>query len=303
MKIDFAIKDYIFNISTAEGKSPRTVEGYSYNLKRYAEFLNNKKIFDVEKIKDTDIDEYINELNGRYKGKSINKVKVSIRNFHKYMNFKYDIKNPSLNVTASKSEKRLPIYATVDEIEKLMSIFDDSIPLDLFKHALLETIYGLGLRVSECCDLKTSQVNLNDGFVKILGKGDKERIIPIPKNTANIMKNYFMNIRPIWLKKSSNDFFINRMGRKVYPEYVQNMLRQCIVEAGINKKLTPHKLRHSYATHLLQGGADLRVIQELLGHADISTTEIYTHVETERLKSTYLNAHPLAKAGGLKNGK
>lgn len=303
MKVDFAIKEYIFSLSTSEGKSRNTVSSYSIDLKYYLEYLNNRGITEVEKIKDTDIDDYIKTLNSEYKAKSINRKKVSIRNFHKFLNFKYDIKDPSINVSVTKGEKRLPIYATKQEIDKLMSIFNDEIPEDLFNHTILETIYGLGLRVSECCNLKTSQVNIDDGFVKIIGKGNKERVIPIPSSTLNIMKVYFMNVRPLWLKKSSNNFFINNKGRSIYSKYVEVMLKNSIIKADISKKLTPHKLRHSYATHLLEGGADLRVIQELLGHSDISTTEIYTHVESERLKNTYLQAHPLAKSGGLKNEK
>lgn len=303
MKIDSAIKDYIFSLSTNEGKAENTVESYNIDLNHYHDYLIQNNITEVEDIKDSDIDSFINLLNSKYKVRTINRMKVSIRNFHKYLNFKYNLLDPSVNVTVSKGEKRLPIYATKQEIDKLMSIFNDEDPEQLFNHALLETIYGLGLRVSECCDLKTNQVNLSDGFVKVLGKGNKERVVPIPTSTLRLMKEYFMNIRPIWLKKSSNSFFINKFGRKVYSEYVELMLRNSIIEAGISKKLTPHKLRHSYATHLLEGGADLRVIQELLGHSDISTTEIYTHVESERLKNSYLSAHPLAKSGGLKNEK
>ena len=175
MKIDFAIKDYIFTLSTSEGKAKLTVSAYSADLKYYLDFLNKKGIFEVEKIKDSDIDDYIKTLNSEYRAKSINRKKVAIRNFHKYLNFKYDLKDPSLNVTVSKGEKRLPIYATKNEIDKLMSIFNDEIPEDLFNHAILESIYGLGLRVSECCNLKTNQINIDDGFVKIIGKGNKER--------------------------------------------------------------------------------------------------------------------------------
>lgn len=303
MKIDFAIKDYIFSLSTSEGKASNTITAYKIDLKHYLQYLTDNKINDIEKINDEIIDDFFNELNKKYKVKTINRIKVSIRNFHKYLNFKYDLVDPSINVTVSKGESRLPIYATKNEIDKLMSIFNDDIPEELFNHAILETIYGLGLRVSECCNLKTNQVNIDDGFVKVLGKGNKERIVPIPSSTLNIMKRYFMNVRPLWINKSINNFYINKFGRKIYSEYVEKMLKNSIIEAKINKNLTPHKLRHSYATHLLDGGADLRVIQELLGHADISTTEIYTHVESERLKGTYMNAHPLAKAGGLKNEK
>ena len=301
MKIDFAIKDYIISLSTAEGRASNTIKSYTRDLNKYKSFLNENSIDDVGKIKDITIDDFINELNNSYSSASINRIKTSIRNFHRFLNFKYDLKDPTINLKVSRAQKRLPIYATVDEISKLMSLFDDEIPQDLLDHTILETIYGLGLRVSECCNLKTNQVNLNDKFVKVLGKGSKERIIPIPSKTNELMKRYYMNLRPMWLKKSTNNFFINKLGNKIYSEYVEKMLRNKSYEAGIKKHITPHKLRHSYATHLLEGGADLRVIQELLGHSDISTTEIYTHVETQRMKQSYLKNHPFADKKSLKD--
>lgn len=300
MKLEQALKDYIFTISVSEGKCKSTVDSYNRELKRYLAFIDSIGIENVEEIKDVDIDKYIENIQNNYQTKSTNHIKVSIRNFHRFLNFKYDFKDPSINVTVSKGEKRLPIYATTKEIEDIMSIFNDEDPIELFNHTLLETIYGLGLRISECCNLKTNQVNLDDGFVKVLGKGNKERVVPIPANTNKLMKEYFYNVRTVWSKKGVNNFFINRFGRVVGTEYVEKMLRNSIMTVGIKKHITPHKLRHSYATHLLEGGADLRTIQELLGHADISTTEIYTHVESARLKKSYLSAHPLAKSGGLK---
>ena len=300
MKIEQAIRDYIISLSTSKGMSDNTISSYSRDLNKYKEFLKEDGIEDTNRITEDHIFSFIEDLNKKYSTASINRIKTSIRSFHRFLNFKYDFKDPSLNISVSKGEKRLPIYATKKEIEQLMSVFNDEIPQDLFEHTILETIYGLGLRVSECCNLKTNQVNLNDGFVKILGKGNKERVIPIPDTTKKYMQAYASNVRNLWQKKSTNRFFINHLGKPIYSEYVEKMLRETNIKAGIRKHLTPHKLRHSYATHLLEGGADLRVIQELLGHSDISTTEIYTHVESERLKNTYLNAHPLAKENKLK---
>lgn len=300
MKLDQAIREYIISLSTAEGKAKNTVESYSRDLRQYSDYLKENNITDTSKIKEETIYSYIDDLNDRYASTSINRIKTTIRNFHRYLNFKYNLKDPSLNVATSKGKKRLPVYATKQEIEKLMSVFNDEDPQDLFDHTILETIYGLGLRVSECCDMRTSQVNLTDGFVKILGKGNKERLIPIPDKTKKLMHMYFANVRTLWQKKNTNRFFINHFGKPIYSEYVENLIRNKAYEAGIKKPLTPHKLRHSYATHLLEGGADLRVIQELLGHSDISTTEIYTHVEQERLKEAYMNAHPFANIKKLK---
>ena len=300
MKLDQAIREYIISLSTAEGKAKNTVESYSRDLRQYSDYLKENNITDTSKIEEETIYSYIDDLNDRYASTSINRIKTTIRNFHHYLNFKYNLKDPSLNVATSKGKKRLPVYATKQEIEKLMSVFNDEDPQDLFDHTILETIYGLGLRVSECCDMRTSQVNLTDGFVKILGKGNKERLIPIPDKTKKLMHMYFANVRTLWQKKNTNRFFINHFGKPIYSEYVENLIRNKAYEAGIKKPLTPHKLRHSYATHLLEGGADLRVIQELLGHSDISTTEIYTHVEQERLKEAYMNAHPFANCNKLK---
>ena len=294
MKTEKAIKDYILSLSTSEGRADNTIASYARDLKKYSLFLNENNVENVEDIKEELIFDFLDSLSSDYSQSSINRLKTSIRNFHRFLNFKYDMKDPTLNVSVTRGRKRLPIYATKEEINSLMSVFHDEDPNEMFEHTILETIYGLGLRVSECCGLKTSQVNLRDGFVKVLGKGNKERVVPIPERTRKLMEVYFLNIRYSWMKNNTNRFFINHFGKPIYSEYVEEMLRKRVEEAGIDKHLTPHKLRHSYATHLLEGGADLRVIQELLGHSDISTTEIYTHVESEKLKDSYMSAHPFS---------
>ena len=299
MKIDLLIKDYLFNLENNEGKSSSTIESYGNDLKIYKAFLDRNNIDDIKHIDDKIIRGFIVNTSRRYSQNSMNRIKVSVRNFHHYLSFKYDIFDPSFCIEVSKSNKRLPIYCTVDEVDKLMNYFKDSNE-DIFNRAILETIYGCGLRVSEACNLKEADINLTDGFMNVIGKGNKERIIPIPKRAVKAMNLYYKNVRTLWLKKSTNYFFINKYSHKVYSEYVEKMLKNTIKLLKINKPITPHKLRHSYATHLLDGGADLRSIQELLGHSDISTTEIYTHVEGKRLKNSYLKHHPLSDERRIK---
>ena len=298
MKVNSAINEYLKDIHR-EGKSELTIKAYSHDLSLYKDYLKKKDIDDIDKVKDTDLDEFVSSLNNIYASSSSNRIKTSIRNFHHFLSFRYNFADPTYFIEVRKNKKRLPVYCTKDEVTKLMDQFGDT-PEDIFKHAILETIYGLGLRVSECCNLTLSQVNLNDGFVKVLGKGNKERVIPIPSLTLSIIKEYYFNVRTLWYKKG-NYFFINHLGNKIYPRYVEKMIKDAKENVGLNKNITPHKLRHSYATHLLEEGADLRSIQELLGHSNISTTEIYTHVNNKHLKSTYLKYHPMAKGG--KNGK
>lgn len=300
MKIDSAIKDFLFTLETAERKSDNTIKSYKRDLNKYLKYLVGLNIFDIKSISEKTVDDYFDCINDNYSINSLNRNKVSVKKFHQYLSFKYDINDPTINIHETKSPKRLPIFATQDEIDIIMSYFNDGTNLDLFNHCILETLYGCGLRISECCNLKTNQIDLEHSFIKVLGKGNKERIVPIPVQTNILMKTYLHNIRPLWLKNSTNYFFINSRSKKIYPKYVENMLKKVINDLEISKKITPHKLRHSYATHLLEGGADLRAIQELLGHSDISTTEIYTHIEENRLKNVYNNAHPFAKKEGLK---
>lgn len=295
MKISTAIKEYIFQLQNNEGKADTTIASYSSDLGLYQKYLEKNNVINVEDIDDALIRGFIVYSSKKYSNASLNRLKVSIRGFHHFLAFRYEMPDPTFAVQVSRRIKRLPIYCTVDEINEIMSVFDDDSPKDILDKCILETIYGCGLRVSECCNLKISQVNLNDSFIKVLGKGDKERVVPIPARTNKVMKKYFNNVRPLWLKSSTNNFFINKYSKPIYSEYVEKMIKSVVSKTSIKKPITPHKLRHSYATHLLEGGADLRSIQELLGHSDISTTEIYTHVESNRLKKSYLNFHPLAK--------
>lgn len=296
MKIDVAIKDFIFNLENNEGKALKTIESYGSDLNIYNNYLKKLNINDTDDINESIIRGFVIYSSKKYSNSSLNRLKVTVRNFHRYLSFKYDLKDPSYSIEVSKSTKRLPIYCTQDEVDLIMNYFKDE-PDDILNRAILETIYGCGLRVSECCNLKLADVNLNEGFMNIIGKGNKERLIPIPKRTCKMMNKYLKEVRPLWLKKSTNFFYINHFGKKIYSEYVELMLKKTIELLGIKKPITPHKLRHSYATHLLDQGADLRSIQELLGHSDISTTEIYTHVESKRLKNSYLEHHPALKGG------
>ena len=199
MKLDTAIKEYMISLSSSQGMSDNTISNYARDLNKYRDYLKEKEIEDTNNIREDDIFSFIDLLNKKYAQATVSRIKTSIRNFHRFLNFKYDFKDPSLNITVSKGEKRLPIYATKSEIDRLMSVFDDEISQDLLDHTILETIYGLGLRVSECCNLKTNQINLTDGFVKILGKGNKERVIPIPDTTRRLMQQYASNLRGLWL--------------------------------------------------------------------------------------------------------
>ncbi len=299
MRIDSAINEYILSLSINDGKADNTVKSYTRDLQIYQNYLEDKNYLNLKEINPAVINGFLSYAGKKYSNASVNRLKTVVRSFHSYLNFKYGLSDPSENIEVHKTSKRLPVFCTKDEVERLMKTFLDSNE-EIFDHALIECIYGCGLRVSECTGLKISQVNLEDGFLKVLGKGSKERIVPVPYQTKEIMKTYFINVRPLWLNTRNTSFFINKQGRSTYPRYVEEMLKRHVAMADISKDITPHKLRHSYATHLLEGGSDLRSIQELLGHSDISTTEIYTHVQTERLKENYLKYHPLGDNVKLK---
>ena len=292
-----AIKNYLLDLSLKKAHMERTYKTYRHALYLYQMYLEEEGIDNIEDVTLHDIEGFIHRYQDEYARSSINLYKVVIRNLHHFLNERYDIKDPSINLSVNKADRSLPVYLTLDELKRLMATFNDQDHMDIYKHTILEMIYALGLRVSECCGLLLNDVDLEAKLVRIIGKGDKMRIVPIPDGAVTLIKKY-LTIRALWLKPSSNlkqYFFINHLSHRLNPVYVERILNEACIKAGIDKHISPHKLRHSYATHLLQGGADLRALQELLGHSSISTTEIYTHINEERLKDVYLNSHPLAK--------
>lgn len=292
MKLEEALKEYLVHIQVNEGRSPRTVSSYDEDLKQYSAFLSAHNVTDTAEITYQLIEQFITEQSTLKASSSVVRMAASIRSFHHDLAFMHNEADPSLNLEVHKSTNTLPVYCTVDEISQLMSSFDDTDPNQYMDHAILEAIYSCGLRVSEAVSLTLNRVDLDSGKVRVLGKGDKERIVPIPQGSISLLKYWRDVVRPVFLKTKTPLFFINRFGRRVTPRYVELMLQRKDVELGFTKHITPHKLRHSYATHMLQGGADLRSIQEMLGHSNIQTTEIYTHVQNRQMFTSYEKFHP-----------
>lgn len=286
MNIHHALNEYFIEIGINQGKSMHTIQMYRIQLKKYEQYLNERHIMEIQHITFSIIQEYLQSIQHQYQSSTLAHIATSIRNFHKFIKFKYDIKNVASNLKVKKTEKAYPVYLTVEEINAILKQFDDS-PTGICNKTIIEMIYALGLRVSECCNLTVNQIDFQLNIVKIQGKGEKQRLIPIPEASKEVILHYFNFVRPLWVKKNTNRFFINRFSKPIYPRYVQLILKEATLKIGINKHVTPHKLRHSYATHLLENGADLRSIQELLGHQDVKTTEIYTHVNKKKLKDTY----------------
>lgn len=295
MKIKDAIEEYIGYISVNEGKSGYTVRSYTGDLAQYLDYLNRNEVQSVHEIKPDLIESFI-ELQVRKKKQStVLRMAAAVRSFHHYMAFIHDEKDPSLTLEIHRGPRTLPVYCTISEINRLFSSFDDNQLNDRFEHAILELIYGCGLRVSEATGILFNQVDLETRLLHVVGKGNKERIVPIPGETAEILIRYRDSVRPLWQKRPTKLFFINRLGKKVTDRSVELILNRKCEELGFTKRITPHKLRHSYATHLLQNGADLRSIQEMLGHSNIQTTEIYTHVQNSHLFNSYRQFHPGAE--------
>lgn len=203
--------------------------------------------------------------------------------------------NVALGVTLPKKEKKLPIVLSVEEIDALMVAADGDEPLEIRNRAMLELLYGSGLRISELLNLKLSDLHINMGFINILGKGNKERIVPIGAECAYHLKKYLDSSRPYLKKIPGEILFFNSRGSEISRVGFYKVLKKITFKAGIMKDVSPHTLRHSFASHLLDNGVDLRVVQELLGHEDISTTQIYTHISKNKLKQVYEDFHPRAR--------
>ncbi|KRM89695.1 integrase recombinase XerD RipX family protein [Liquorilactobacillus vini DSM 20605] len=227
---------------------------------------------------------------------SITRMITSLRKFFQYLAQENLLEHdPMLLIDTPKSQHHLPAVLSLTEIERLLQVPDTNKLLGMRDRAILEVMYATGLRVSELVNLKLSDLHLDLGLIQTLGKGQRERIIPIGSQAVKWLGKYLAEVRPRLLKQQTSSYvFLNFHGKQLTRQGIWKNLKQIVVQAGIDKDVTPHTLRHSFATHILENGADLRVVQELLGHADISTTQIYTHLSKKRLQRIYQQFHPRA---------
>lgn len=290
MDLHEALSDYKLNLSLVENKSKKTIEAYMSDLTHYIDYLNQKNINNVEEITILTVDNYLNSLTKEYSSNSINRVLASVRSFHKFISLNHEsIKDPTLYIHTHKHNEHLPTYASIQDLKVLFDSFSNS-DIDIYHKTILLTLYSCGLRVSELCSLKRNDVHLSEKILKVTGKGDKERIIPIVDACVQQMELYLSLVRKNWQKKTLSNFFINQYGRVLTRQYVHNLIKKKCEECNLNPNLSAHSFRHSFASHLLDGNADLRIVQELLGHSDIQTTQIYTHIQNKRLVNAYDNA-------------
>lgn len=290
-KNDKLIEDFLRYLLIDKGYSKNTISSYKQDLDRFSVYFKNK---DIKNIDNTDLKEYIKILN--LNEKSISRTISCLKSFYKFLIIEKIVKNnPTDGLYMPKVRKSLPNVLAVEEVTLLLNIklSDD---FSYRNKAMLELMYATGLRVSELVELKLSDIDFNDDIIRIMGKGSKERIIPIGDFAKDYLLEYINKHRGNMLKKMNTDYvFLNNHGKKMTRQGFFKIIKKLAKDAGINTDISPHTLRHSFASHLLKYGADLRTIQELLGHSDISTTQVYTHIANEELRKNYDEYHPHGK--------
>jgi len=290
---NFYINQFITHITLEKGLAENTRKSYLSDLKNFFSYLKERNI-DFLHITHKHIDEYLwNKKMQGYKPSSIFRMMESIRAFYKFLFSENIIKEDiTINLVAPKVPRRLPQILSVSEVERILSLPDINKPMGLRDRAILELLYATGLRISEIVSLDIKDVNLHGGYLICKGKGHKERVVPIGDIAKKMLEKYITTVRNKKAFLECNALFVNKSGRRFSRVGLWKVIKRYVKMSGIQKKITPHIFRHSFATHLLQHGADLRVIQEMLGHSSISTTEIYTQVGRERLKELHKKYHP-----------
>lgn len=294
----FIKNEYEYYLKREKGLSNNTVIAYMKDIDQYINHLTkHRKLTRVNQIKKDDILAFLKSLKQNdLSSQSVYRKLSSIKGFHKFLLSENEVdEDVSYTISSPKRDKKIPEVLTVDEVLKIINNLEGNDPIKMRNLALIETIYGSGLRVSELLNLKVSDVHLTEKYVKIIGKGNKERNVPLGDMSINAIRNYLTKARPLLLKADNNFLFVNQYGKKLSRQGFYKLLQKLCSDVNINKDISPHTLRHSFATHLLENGVDLKTLQDLLGHEDISTTQIYTHISKKHLKDAYLKTHPRAK--------
>ena len=296
MKEVAAIKRFKKFLQVEKGLSQNSIYSYTYDLKKFSEFLQikSKNILDAT---GEDIQQFLKYEKNEKKNstKTLARSLAAIRQFYNFIsdNIDINIKNPTERIETPHVEKTLPDFLTVNELNKLFNSISEEDSYELRDKTIFELLYSSGLRISEAIDLKTGDVDFDNMFVTVIGKGNKQRMVPIGKESSRLLYKYKQESRPSIIGSRDSDFlFVSKKGSQLNRKSVWRLLKNYVTRTEIQKNITPHTLRHSFATHLIENGADLRSVQELLGHMDISTTQIYTHMAKKQLQKIHKNFHP-----------
>jgi integrase/recombinase XerD len=305
MNFEAARASYLDQLRIERGLSSNSVSAYSRDLGKFADFLKNspKNFADLSPEDLTDFEVWLKSR--KLALSSINRTLSAVKGFYKYAQLEFSISNPTLEIVSAKISRKLPKALSVDEITKLIeSVKREGDPVSLRDFAILELLYSSGGRVSEIVGINSADISVsqtNDGDVTVLklrGKGSKERIVPLGKFAVSALEDYFTRTRPSLASKNSKSepaLFLNSRGKRLSRQSAWQIVLDAAVATGLEGKVSPHVFRHSYATHLLDGGADIRVVQELLGHSSVTTTQIYTLITIDKVRESYSTAHPRAK--------
>ena len=301
MSWDIWINSYQQYLRIEKSLSIHTIDAYKRDIKKLGQyFTSNENPKNPKDVQYEDFMGFLAQLHQeKISARSQSRIISSIKSFYKFLFLEKEITtNPSDLIESPKIGKKLPEFLTIDEIDLLIQTIDRSKKEGERNLAMLEVLYGCGLRVSELIDLKISEIYWKEGFIRIIGKGNKERLVPLGKIASKHLKIYIQEVR-VHQKNIKEEFidhvFINKNGTKLSRVMIFKIIKFLKQKSGINKNISPHTLRHSFATHLVEGGADLRAVQEMLGHQSITTTEIYTHLDRNYLKQTILDHHPMEK--------
>lgn len=291
------ILKFIEELKYEKNYSDLTIDGYLKNLDAFLEYLSENNIKKYDSVEYQDIRLYINYLHKQnYSNKTISRNISALRSFFKYLKANNIIKNnPMLLISNPKLEKKLPKYLNFDEIEKLLNAFDNSNYINIRNSLIMELLYSTGIRVSEITNIKIKDISLSNKSIKIIGKGNKERIVYFGNRCLNLINLYLKESYSKLNIKNSEYFLLSKTGKKINDRTIRSIIDTAVKIANIKIKVSPHVLRHTFATHMLLSGADLRSVQELLGHENLSTTQIYTHLTDEKIRNVYLNSHPRAR--------
>ena len=291
------ITDYLHFIRVERQLADNTLASYQRDLETYAKSLKEQGVIDLQMVSREHITKHLQLLRQTTSARTTSRHISSIRGFHQFLlRERISQQDPTYHIDMPKITQALPDVLTIEEIEKLLAAPNQLKPQGVRDIAMLELLYGTGMRVSELIALNIEQIHASMGFIRIIGKGNKERIVPLGKTALVAYERYMNEARPKLLKNypTTDALFINQRGKRLTRQGCWKLLKQHAQTAGLTKAMTPHVLRHSFATHLVENGADLRAVQEMLGHADIATTQIYTHVSKVRLSEVYQQYHPRA---------